>query len=269
MKKIFSFVIVVLFSAALFAETYTVAGSMPQMFGTTWDVTNTANDMVLNGTVYEWSKTGVELPAVKVEYKIIQDHDVNWTKAWPASNKTEDLAKSGKYDIKITFNPSDKSIDHVFTLKEEYEVNPMIMLHGNFYDAAKWEDTPVFAESADKKSASVKLQNLKARTCEFGIRIGGPSNWLAKGAEFTRTNASQVIKDEGENKNMKLTMDVDGDYTFTWTYDTNTLTITYPSSTGVENVRSDKVQCTKVLRDGQLYIIKNGETYTTQGQLVK
>lgn len=40
-------------------------------------------------------------------------------------------------------------------------------------------------------------------------------------------------------------------------------------TTGVENVQSDKVQCTKILRDGQLIIIKDGKEYNAQGQIVK
>lgn len=38
---------------------------------------------------------------------------------------------------------------------------------------------------------------------------------------------------------------------------------------GIEDVQGDKVQCTKVLRNGVLYILRNGETYTATGQEVK
>jgi len=41
------------------------------------------------------------------------------------------------------------------------------------------------------------------------------------------------------------------------------------SSEAVENVQSDKVQCTKVLRNGQLIIEKNGVRYSTLGTVVK
>ncbi|MBR4264085.1 MAG: hypothetical protein IKQ48_05875 [Paludibacteraceae bacterium] len=41
----------------------------------------------------------------------------------------------------------------------------------------------------------------------------------------------------------------------------------YPE--GVENVQGDKVQITKVLRDGQLVILKNGVEYNAQGAVVK
>ena len=40
-------------------------------------------------------------------------------------------------------------------------------------------------------------------------------------------------------------------------------------ATGMENVQSDKVQCTKVLRDGQLVIIRNVVEYNAAGQMVK
>jgi len=43
----------------------------------------------------------------------------------------------------------------------------------------------------------------------------------------------------------------------------------FDAATGVENVQGDKVQSTKVLRDGQLIIIKNGVRYNAQGQKVK
>gem|GEM_PF-3479199 len=40
-------------------------------------------------------------------------------------------------------------------------------------------------------------------------------------------------------------------------------------ATGMEDVQGDNVQCTKVLINGQLYIMYNGTMYNVQGQLVK
>ena len=40
-------------------------------------------------------------------------------------------------------------------------------------------------------------------------------------------------------------------------------------ATGIDNVQRDNVQCTKVLRDGVLYIMYNGTMYNVQGQRVK
>ncbi len=41
------------------------------------------------------------------------------------------------------------------------------------------------------------------------------------------------------------------------------------TTTGIEDVQGDNVQCTKVIRDGQLLIIKDNRTYNAQGQLIK
>lgn len=42
-----------------------------------------------------------------------------------------------------------------------------------------------------------------------------------------------------------------------------------PSEEGVENVQSDDVQCTKVIENGVLYIIKNGAKYNAQGTRIQ
>ena len=41
------------------------------------------------------------------------------------------------------------------------------------------------------------------------------------------------------------------------------------TATAVDNVQGDEVQSTKVIKDGQIYILRNGKTYTMQGQEVK
>ena len=41
------------------------------------------------------------------------------------------------------------------------------------------------------------------------------------------------------------------------------------SGTGVENVQSDNVPCTKVLRNGMIFILRDGKTYNATGQMVK
>ena len=37
----------------------------------------------------------------------------------------------------------------------------------------------------------------------------------------------------------------------------------------IDQIQGAKVQSTKVLRDGQVFILRNGKTYTMQGQEVK
>ncbi len=47
------------------------------------------------------------------------------------------------------------------------------------------------------------------------------------------------------------------------------LRIRRKTPTGLDQVLSDKVQCTKVLRDGQLVIIRNGVEYNADGKMLK
>jgi phosphodiesterase/alkaline phosphatase D-like protein len=39
-------------------------------------------------------------------------------------------------------------------------------------------------------------------------------------------------------------------------------------SEGLTDVQGDDVQCTKVLRDGHIYIIRGGQMYDVRGQLI-
>lgn len=61
-----------------------------------------------------------------------------------------------------------------------------------------------------------------------------------------------------------------GKYDIVFTYDTNACTLTHVATklTGVENTRADEIQSQKIIRDGQLLILRNGKTYTAQGALV-
>ena len=61
-------------------------------------------------------------------------------------------------------------------------------------------------------------------------------------------------------------------------YKTAMIDLTNPASfkwavpaigTGIEDIQGDDVQCTKVLRDGQIYILRGDKIYTLQGQEVK
>ena len=51
-----------------------------------------------------------------------------------------------------------------------------------------------------------------------------------------------------------------------------TYTATYqsePKSQGIEDLQGDDVQCTKILHNGQILILRGNKTYTLQGQEVK
>lgn len=220
MRKIISLFVAALFSAAMFATTYTVVGDG---CGLTWDQTSSVNDMTADGNVFKLVKTDVELTAGTINYKIVENH--SWDKSYPQEgNANFKIEKSGKYDVTFTLDlAATPEYSVLAELKEEVDVLPSIQMHGNF--TGTWADTEEFEVAEDKKSASLKL-NLDVKTFEFGMRIGGPGNWTANGAVITRENPSTSLATGSGN--MKLTADLAGEYVFTYTYETQTLAVTFP-----------------------------------------
>lgn len=103
--------------------TYTVAGDSEAAFGTTWDPTNTANDMALEDGLYKWTKTNVALYAnTKISFKVVKNHDWN-NGQWPERDGENDnnwilqkgITADGLYTITITFNESTKEIQATAT----------------------------------------------------------------------------------------------------------------------------------------------------------
>jgi len=197
---------------------YNVAGEPATVFGTTWDTY--ANKMTLNEGVYKLEKTGLELAAGAINFKVSKNH--TWTESWPANDYVLNVAESGIYTISITFNESTKEINATATKTGEAVVLPVVTLHGNF--SGEWAGSDAFAEATDKKTSSLTMTLAKGNY-EFGMKFDGV--WTANGVAFTRTNPSAAVT--AGTGNLTLAADIAGDYTFTWTYETNTLAITYPA----------------------------------------
>ena len=127
--------------------TYTVAGDSEAAFGTTWDPTNTANDMALEGGLYKWTKTNVALYAnTKISFKVVKNHD--WNKGqWPERDGENDnnwilqegITADGLYTITITFKEDDKTINATATktgdiVTKDFSNQPAILyFHPSFH----------------------------------------------------------------------------------------------------------------------------------------
>ncbi len=203
-------------------DTWTVAGSSTVAFGTSWDPTNTANDMVKqNDGTFKWEKENLELADGSVNFKVAKNH--SWDEAYPSQDYKLAIDAAGIYTITITFEPDNSNnVSAIATKTGEAVVVPTVIMHGTFV-SSDWADTEAFAKSEDKKSASLKL-TLAAGDIEFGMKLDG--EWKANGATITRENASTSLA--SGSGNMHLTADVDGEYTFTYTYETQTLEVTFP-----------------------------------------
>lgn len=246
MKKILSFLMVALFSASMWATTWTVAGSNATLFGTTWAPENTANDMELVDGLYTWSKAGAELAAGEIAFKVVKDHA--WDEAYPSQDYKLAIEEGGIYTITITFNESSKTVNANATKTGDAVVVPTILMHGNF--TGDWLDTDAFEEATDSKTASLTLKDLQVGDYEFGMKIDG--TWTANGASFTRDDSIKVIS--SGSGNCKLNVDKAGDYKFTWTYETNTLVISYPklAKSALTFAGSDHISLTVRVDGGNL-----------------
>lgn len=207
------------------AHTYTVAGDKTAVFGTEWDWTNTANDMVDQGEgTYLWKKTGLELPEGEVKFKVGQDY--SWTYSWPSSDYVLNIPASGIYTITITFTKSSAEVTADATKTGEAVVIPTIALHSNITNPA-WETSANFVSTDGNITASHKFTNVAAGNYEFGVKIA--DTWTANGAAFNRANnLHEVVYDKDNTGNLTFYADQAGDYTFTWTFAENKLEITYP-----------------------------------------
>lgn len=247
------------FAAATPAHTYTVAGSSAVAFGTAWDPTNTANDMAKQDDgSYKWEKANLELPAGTIEFKVCQDHA--WTTSWPAQNYALNVSEAATYTLTITFNPANENVGAELTKTGSAEIDPAASAKGS-WDG--WAAELVFVLADNKETATGAL-NLEPGDYEFKV-ILNDGDWRSNGYSYHRefTGAENIT---GNGDNMVLQADVAGEYTLTWTFATNALNITFPVASGIDNTNV-AVKAQKMIINGQLFIIRDGQMFNAQGQL--
>ena len=105
-------------------------------------------------------------------------------------------------------------------------------------------------------------------TLKFSVVENG--TWL-KNLEtvITRETNTVVLAAIDSWDNSVLVPDVAGDYVFNFTIETKTLVVTYPAKeTGMQTVNTT-MDCEKIIRDGQVLIIREGKTFNLLGQSVQ
>ena len=240
-------------------HTYTVAGSSAVAFGTAWDPTNTTNDMAKQDDgSYKWEKANLELPAGTIEFKVCQDHA--WTTAWPAQNYALNVSEAATYTLKITFTPASGNIGAELVKTGSAEIDPTVSAKGGWDN---WAAEVVFVLADNKETATGAL-NLEPGNYEFKVILNG-GDWRSNGYSYHRefTGAEGIT---GNGDNMVLQADVAGEYTLTWTFATNALNITFPVASGIDNTNV-AVKAQKMIINGQLFIIRDGQMFNAQGQL--
>ena len=240
-------------------HTYTVAGSSAVAFGTAWDPTNAANDMAKQDDgSYKWEKANLELPAGTIEFKVCQDHA--WTTCWPAQNYALNVSEAATYTLKITFTPASGNVGAELVKTGSAEIDPTVSAKGG-WDG--WAAELVFVLADNKETATGAL-NLEPGNYEFKV-ILNDGDWRSNGYSYHRefTGAENIT---GNGDNMVLQADVAGEYTLTWTFATNALNITFPVPSSIDNANV-AVKAQKMIINGQLFIIRDGQMFNAQGQL--
>ena len=104
------------------------------------------------------------------------------------------------------------------------------------------------------------------------------NKWLTNTGEMTRDNCTGWLFEnlDGMGNNAKIVADVAGDYVFVWSIADSKLSVTYPMAgeepvdpeTAVDDVTVG-VKAVKVIRNGQMYIIRDGVIYNAMGQIAE
>lgn len=174
---------------------YTVAGDNTTLFGTSWDPTNTVNDMVLDETsgLFKWEKADVELTEGTVQFKVTKDH--SWDTSYPGSDYVWNIPADGTYFASITFDASASTKDVTATLTKIDQVD----LRGEFNswtettanilekdaEAYIWRGTLDLSSTiSDQKFKPVINGSNGSTWLTFGVTtIDAPSGWLVSAGD--------------------------------------------------------------------------------------
>lgn len=249
-------------------DVYIVAGQSALM-GSEWSTADPVNKMTKQADgSYKLVKENLQLAIGSYEYKVTKNYSWDWCLPVEGNN-TLKIATAGTYTVTFTLNAALDNISAQATLTQKdpnQEVKlPVVVLAGEMNE---WSTTATpFVAAADSLTASVAVE-LQAQTYAFKVVVD--NSWLSNLTEITRDACSNIVFDvlDGEETNAKIVADVAGTYTFVWTYADKTLSVTFPTVSAVEDVQADS-HTKKFIRNGQLYIIRDGVQFNILGQVTK
>lgn len=180
MRKIFTFLLLALFSATTFADTWTVAGNNPDVFGISWDPTNIENDMKLVDGLYQFVKEDVTVGKGSIDFKVCKNHA--WDEAYPSSDYKLNIAEDGKYDISITFNESSKEVTALATKKGEAVIEKHYLVVGEaaVVNGAAWNNDNadnLMVSTDDGATYRLSIENLELEKKDYEFKIVEKGTW--------------------------------------------------------------------------------------------
>ena len=223
------------------------------------------------------ASTTLTLTARTIEMGILLDG--NWNsngKEIKPSSNTITLTEPGEGNIRL-YAPEEGEYIFTYTLESKTLVVtfpegatdplPVLNLFGS-WDG--WKAGTLFTPAANKLTATATL-TLDAG--DYTFKVTKDAAWMTNdnSGTMTRVNSKDWPFVEGEHKAATgLKADAKGEYTFTWTYEGDKLTVTFPAATATDLIGADSdSKAVKIVRDGQLLIVRDGVTYNMMGSVVK
>lgn len=148
-----------------------------------------------------------------------------------------------------------------------YMLQLYIQPKADVYGYSKYDGGAVRLAKNATASASATLYSVELLAQNGGYISGAVSGAYEEGAVLNITAAAfteygfQFVEWSDGEKQASRTITVNGDITLEARFTNN--------AEGIEDVRRNDVQCTKELRNGQLFIKKNGQVYNILGARVK
>ena len=221
--------------------------------------------------------TTLTLTARTIEMGILLDG--NWNsngKEIKPSSNTITLTETGTGNIKL-YAPEDGEYTFTYTIETKtLEVTfpagatdplPVLNLFGSWDE---WKAGTLLTPAENKLTATAKL---KLSVGDYTFKVTKDGTWMTNDNEgtMTRENSQGWTFVEGKDKKATgLKADAAGEYTFTWTYEGDKLTVTFPAATATDLIGADTNNAAvKLIRDGQVLIVRDGVTYNMVGQIVR
>ena len=294
MKKIFSFVCALVCAMSLCAQTYYIAGNEAALFAKSWDPAGMALEQQSNGT---WSKTFTTC-GIGTEYQF-KVTDGTWDNSWgfsalastPAgvtgNNDGNIVCKTYDANMTVVFDPTTNKITltGVFVSGDEGgeggNTDPSVTEYWYFDENnTKWEGTiddkwkmTVSGDIAYVKVPAGQANKFKIFPCNPKVddKVLANDDNIAEGA---LAGDIALSKDTEQWKNI-LIGETSSEY-FVVLYLPNTATNSSSKylvaaksqlHTGISNAEV-QTNFTKIIRDGQVLIVRDGKTFDMMGQQV-
>lgn len=179
MKKIFTLLVMLAATMGMQAQdTWTVAGEKA-LCGSSWDPTDTSNDMVADGSTFRLVKQNVMLTTKAWEYKVVKNHALDESYGAGEGNALLQIEEDGAYTVTFTFDPANPEPLAVAVKTGEYvktwTVAGVGELCGSAWDPADTSNDMTSEDGVNYKWTRTELALDKATP--YGFKVVADHAW--------------------------------------------------------------------------------------------